>query len=113
MSNKKVNPVDLLVRLASVFAVSAVPNIAVGAALDVAVWKSALMAGAVSVLSVLYAVAAAYKKDGDLTEAELQEILDILSAEEEEEKPVKKAPAKKTPAKKTPAKKAPAKKVVK
>ena len=112
MSTKKVNPVDLLVRLASVFAVSAVPNIAVGAALDVAVWKSAVMAGAVSVLSVLYAVAAAYKKDGDLTEAELQEILDILAAEEEE--PVKKAPAKKkTPVKKAPAKKAPAKKVTK
>jgi predicted anti-sigma-YlaC factor YlaD len=112
MSTKKVNPVDLLVRLASVFAVSAVPNIAVGAALDVAVWKSAVMAGAVSVLSALYAIAAAYKKDGDLTEAELQEILDILAAEEEE--PVKKAPAKKkTPVKKAPAKKAPAKKVTK
>lgn len=112
MSTNLVNPTKLALRLASVFVTSAVPNIAIGAALDVSVWKSALMAGGVAVLSVLYAVASAYKKDGDLTEAELQEILDILEASTPA--PTKKAPAKKkAPEKKTPAKKTTSRKVTK
>lgn len=112
MSVKNVNPTNLVLRLASVFVTSAVPNIAVGAVLDVAVWKSAVMAGAVATLSVVYAIAVAFKKDGDLTEEELAEILKVLEAGEKTA--TKKTPTKKTPAKKTaPAKKAPAKKVVK
>lgn len=105
----KVKVVSLLARLGSVFAVSAIPNVAIGAVLDVSAWKSAVMAGAISVFAVVYAIAAEYKKDGDLTDEELDEILKVL--EEADKKAEKKTPAKKTPAKKTaPAKKAPAKK---
>jgi len=112
MSTKTVNPTGLALRLASVFVSSAVPNIAIGAALDVSVWKSALMAGGVAVLSVLYAVAVAYKKDGDLTEEELAEILTIL--ESNTPAPAKKSPAKKTaPEKKAPTKKTTSRKVTK
>lgn len=107
------NPIKIVLRLASVFVASAVPNIVIGAALDVSVWKSALMAGGVATLTLIYAIAAAYKQDGDLTEAEWQEILTTF---EQKEEPVKKAttkkatPKDKAPAKKTSTKKAPAKK---
>lgn len=104
MSMNNVKVVSLLTRLGSVFVVSAVPNVAIGAILDVSAWKSAVMAGAISVFAVVYAIAAEYKKDGDLTDEELDEILKVL--EEGEKKAEKKAPAKKTPAKKAPAKKA-------
>ena len=100
----KVKVVALLTRLGSVFAVSAIPNVAIGAVLDVSAWKSAVMAGAVSVFAVVYAIAAEYKKDGDLTEEELDEILKVLT--EGDKKAEEKAPAKKTPAKKAPVKKA-------
>jgi hypothetical protein len=99
MSAKKVNPTNLAVRLASVFVSSAVPNVLVGAALGVDAWKSAVMAGGVATLTVIYALATAFKKDGSLDLAEIEK------AFAEAEAPKKKAPAKKPAAKKPAAKK--------
>lgn len=57
-------------RLVSVFVATAVPNIGVGAAIGVDVWRSSVMAGAIAVLAVVQKLAAAYK-DGKLTDAEV------------------------------------------
>jgi len=95
MSVKKVNPVNLLVRLGSVFVASAIPNVLVGTALDISAWKSVVMAGGVATLNVVYGLATAFKADGKLTKAEVEAAFSAAEA------PKKKAPAKKaTPAKK-------------
>lgn len=57
-------------RLVSVFVGTAIPNIGAGAFLDVDVWKSSVMAGAVAVLSVIQKLAVAYR-DGKLTVEEV------------------------------------------
>lgn len=107
------NPVKLVLRLGSVFVASAIPNVLIGAALDVSAWKSALMAGGVATLTVLYAVALAYRDGGDLTD---EEWADIVATFEADQTPVKKAatkkvtPKDKAPVKKSTTKKAPAKK---
>lgn len=98
MSLKAVKPTELLVRLGSVFVASAIPNVVVGAVLDISAWKAILMAGGVATLNVVYKLAVAFKDDGKLTKAEVEAA--FVAAE---------APKKKAPAKKT----APAKKVVK
>ncbi len=66
---------EVLTRLGAVFAATAVPNLGVGAALDIAAWKSATMAGVVAVLAVLQRLAAAYR-DGKLTAAEVDDAFD-------------------------------------
>lgn len=65
----------LALRTLSVFVVAATSNIGLGALVDVAVWKSALMAGAVAVLDVAQKLAQAYR-DGQITDAELKEIFE-------------------------------------
>lgn len=64
---------QLATRLVSVFVASGVPNVAVGVALDVAVWKSTLMSGVIAVLAVVQKVANAYRNDGVLTQQEIDE----------------------------------------
>lgn len=64
---------QLTARLLSVFVASAVPNLGVGAALGVDLWRSALMSGAIAVLAVVQRIAEAYRADGQLTSAELDE----------------------------------------
>lgn len=63
---------NLGARLGSVFVATAVPNVGVGAALGVDVWKSAVMSGVIAVLAVVQKLAAAYR-DGKLTAAEVDE----------------------------------------
>jgi hypothetical protein len=59
-------------RLAATFVSAAVPSILAGSLLvDVAVWKAAVMAGAVATLNVVQSLAVAYK-DGKLTAAEVE-----------------------------------------
>lgn len=65
----------LALRTLSVFVVAATSNIGLGALVNVAVWKSALMAGAVAVLDVAHKLAVAYR-DGLLTDEELKEIFE-------------------------------------
>jgi len=61
---------SLGLRLASVFAASAIPNILAGALVDVAVWKSSVMAGAIAVLAVVQKLAVGLR-DGNLSSAEI------------------------------------------
>lgn len=60
-------------RLAATFVAAAVPNILAGSLLvDVAVWKAAVMSGAVATLGIVQSLAVAYK-DGKLTAAEIEQ----------------------------------------
>ena len=59
-------------RLFATFVAASVPNILIGSLVDVAVWKAAVMAGAVAVLGVVQALAVSYK-DGKLTASEVDE----------------------------------------
>lgn len=59
-------------RLISVFVGAAIPNVSVGAALGVEVWKSGVMAGVIAVLAVLQKLAAS-AADGKLTFEEIDE----------------------------------------
>jgi hypothetical protein len=63
----------LVKRLAATFVAAAVPNILAGSLLvDVAVWKAAVMSGAVATLAIVQSLAVAYK-DGKLTAAEIEQ----------------------------------------
>lgn len=66
------NAKALGLRLVSVFVAAAVPNIAIGSAVGVEVWKAAAMAGGVAVLGVLQALALAYKADGKVEPHEIE-----------------------------------------
>jgi len=66
------NTKALATRLVSVFVSTAIPNIGVGAVVDVDIWKASVMSGAIAVLAVVQKLAAAYK-DGKLTEAEVSD----------------------------------------
>lgn len=63
----------LTTRLISVFIASAIPNVAVGAAIGVDLWQSTIMSGAIAVLAVIQRVAVAYRNDGVLTQDEIDE----------------------------------------
>jgi hypothetical protein len=65
----------LALRTLAVFVVATTSNIGVGALVNVAVWKSALMAGVWAVLTVAQKIAMAYR-DGVLTDEELKEIFE-------------------------------------
>lgn len=58
-------------RTLSAFVLAATSNIGLGALIDVAVWKSAAMAGVAAVLTILNKLARAYK-DGQLTAEEIE-----------------------------------------
>lgn len=66
---------SIALRTVSVFVVAATSNIGLGALVDVDVWKSALMAGAVAVLDVAHKLAQAYR-DGLITDEELKDIFE-------------------------------------
>jgi hypothetical protein len=64
---------QILIRTSSVFVVAATSNIGVGAIINIAVWKSALLAGVIALVDVAQKLGHAYL-DGVLTEEELKEI---------------------------------------
>ena len=63
---------DLSQRLFSLFLANALPAITTGAVIGISVSKSAMMAGAMSVIAVVQKLAAA-SVDGDLTSEEIKE----------------------------------------
>lgn len=60
----------ILIRLSSVFVATAIPNIGVGAAVGVEVWRASVMSGAIACLAVVQSLAKAYR-DGTLTQDEV------------------------------------------
>ena len=70
MAKHQISIPNALVRLSAVFFVAAANAITLGAVIDVAAWKSALMAGSFSVLEILRSLAMAYR-DGKLTQEEI------------------------------------------
>lgn len=60
------------IRLISVFVATAIPNIGVGAAIGVDVWRASVMSGAIACLAVVQSLAKAYR-DGTLTQEEIDE----------------------------------------
>lgn len=60
-------------RTLSAFVLAATSNIGLGALIDVAVWKSAAMAGVAAVLTIANKLARAYK-DGKLTADEIESV---------------------------------------
>lgn len=65
----------LALRTLSVFVVATTSNVGLGAFVNVAVWKSAVMAGAVAVVDIAHKLAVAYR-DGTLTDKELRDIFE-------------------------------------
>ena len=65
---------DISIRLLGVFLASAIPNVGVGAAIDVSLWKAMLMSGGMAVLAVVQQLANAWRKDGKLSDDELDQI---------------------------------------
>ena len=63
---------DLTQRLFALFLANALPAITTGAVIGISVSKSAIMAGAMSVIAVVQKLAAA-SVDGDLTSEEIKE----------------------------------------
>lgn len=61
---------SIVLRTLSVFVATAIPNIGVGALLDVDMWRAGVMAGAIAVLSIIQKLAVAYR-DGKLTIGEI------------------------------------------
>ena len=59
-------------RLVATFIGASIPNVLIGTLVDVAVWKSAVMAGAVAVLGVVQSLAESYA-DGKLTFDEIED----------------------------------------
>lgn len=59
-------------RLVATFIGASIPNVLIGTLVDVAVWKSAVMAGAVAVLGVVQSLAESYT-DGKLTFDEIED----------------------------------------
>ena len=71
---KMPNVKEIAIRLAGVFLASAIPNVGVGAMVDVTVWKAALMSGGMAVLAVVQQLAVAIRADGKITDSEMDEI---------------------------------------
>jgi lysozyme family protein len=65
----------IAIRTASAFVLAATSTIPLGAVMDVAVWKTAVMAGVAAVLNILQKLAKAYR-DGKLTAEELPGIFE-------------------------------------
>jgi hypothetical protein len=65
----------IAIRTASAFVLAATSTIPLGAVMDVAVWKTAVMAGVAAVLNILHKLAKAYR-DGKLTPEELPQIFE-------------------------------------
>ena len=59
-------------RLVATFVAAGVPNVLAGAIVEVAVWKSAVMAGAIAALGAVQTLATAYKADGELTDEDVE-----------------------------------------
>tara|TARA_R100001509_G_scaffold151564_2_gene111084 strand:- start:3926 stop:4141 length:216 start_codon:yes stop_codon:yes gene_type:complete len=59
-------------RLVATFIAAGVPNVLAGAIVDVAVWKSAVMAGCIAALGAVQTLATAYKADGELTNEDVE-----------------------------------------
>ena len=59
-------------RLAGTFLAAAIPNALVGSALDVDLWRSACMSGAIAVLGVVQLLAAGLQDDGELSDEEIE-----------------------------------------
>lgn len=58
-------------RLVSVFVASAIPNVAVGAAVGVEIWRSTVMSGSIAVLAVVKKLADGMR-DGTLSETDIE-----------------------------------------
>ena len=64
---------QICTRLLATFVAAGIPNVLAGMVVEVEVWKAAVMSGAVAVLGVVQVLAVAYKADGKLTAAEIEE----------------------------------------
>lgn len=64
---------QIATRLFATFIAAGIPNVLAGMVVEVEVWKAAVMSGAVAVLGVVQVLAAAYRADGKLTAAEIEE----------------------------------------
>lgn len=62
-------------RLVALFVATAIPNVVAGTLMDVDLWKSAVMSGAISVAGVVKSLATSYR-DGKLTDAEIDQAFD-------------------------------------
>jgi hypothetical protein len=62
----------IIKRLVASFVAAAIPNVLVGTLVDVALWQSAVMSGAIAVLTIVQALAVGYK-DGKLTAEEIEQ----------------------------------------
>lgn len=70
---------QLVTRLAAVFVAAAIPNILVGQLIDVAVWQSATLAGAMSLLSSVQQLAVAYRDKGKLDQDDIDHAIEAGS----------------------------------
>lgn len=62
----------IIKRLVASFVAAAIPNVLVGTLVDVDLWQSAIMSGAIAVLTIVQALAVGYK-DGKLTAEEIEQ----------------------------------------
>lgn len=58
-------------RLVATFIAAAIPNMLVGSALQVDLWRSSVMAGAIAVLGAVQLLAVGLRNDGELTDDEI------------------------------------------
>jgi len=65
------NITQIISRLVAVFIASAIPNVGVGAMLDVAAGKAMVMSGAIAVLGVVQQLAVAVRDKGTITQDDL------------------------------------------
>lgn len=62
----------IIKRLVASFVAAAIPNVLVGTLVNVDLWQSAVMSGAIAVLTIVQALAVGYK-DGKLTAEEIEQ----------------------------------------
>lgn len=62
----------IIKRLVASFVAAAIPNVLVGTLVNVDLWQSAVMSGAIAVLTIVQALAIGYK-DGKLTAEEIEQ----------------------------------------
>ena len=67
---------QIVSRLVAVFIASAIPNVGVGAMLEVDAAKAVVMSGAIAVLGVLQQLAVALRDTGSITQEELDAAID-------------------------------------
>ena len=65
------SPTQIISRLIAVFIASAIPNVGVGAMLDVDAGKAMVMSGAIAVLGVVQQLAVAVRDKGTITHEDL------------------------------------------